>query len=95
MQHKDRELFVRGKYPIGESWRWRSIAFRTLFFVILFIILFAIAGRNQGDSCEDGQRPRVVAAARVVEVSRLDGYGVIHGAMPDFLNDQPEGTRKG
>ena len=47
MQHKDRELFVRGKYPIGESWRWRAIAFRTLFFVILFIILFAIAEHNR------------------------------------------------
>ena len=67
MQHKDRELFVRGKYPIGESWRWRAIAFRTLFFVILFIILFAVAEhrRQQGNSCEDGQRPRVETAARV------------------------------
>ena len=55
MQHKDRELYVRGKYPIGESWRWRSIAFRTLFFVILFIILFAIVEHNRlRNSCEGG-----------------------------------------
>lgn len=45
----------------------RDVALRILFFVILFIILFAIAehNRQQGNSCEDGQRPRVAAAARV------------------------------
>lgn len=61
---KDGNIGVQQRL-IHESWRY--IAFRFLFFVILFIILFAIAGRNQRDSCEDGQRPRVVAAARVVE----------------------------
>lgn len=45
----------------------RDIALRILFFVILFIILFAVAEhrRQQGNSCEDGQRPRVAAVARV------------------------------
>lgn len=61
---KDRELFARGKYPVGGS--WRDIARRFLLLVILFIILFAIAERNKGQTCEDGQR-RVVVAARVGE----------------------------
>ena len=45
----------------------RDVAIRILFFVILFIILFAVAEhhRQQGNSCEDGQRPRVVAVSRV------------------------------
>lgn len=45
----------------------RDVALRILFFVILFIIFFAIAehNRQQGNSCEDGQRPRVETAARV------------------------------
>ena len=45
----------------------RDVALRILFFVILFIILFAVAEhrRQQGNSCEDGQRPRVATVARV------------------------------
>ena len=53
MQHKDRELYARGKYPLGESWRY--IARRTLFFVILLIIILAIMEHNRlRNSCEGG-----------------------------------------
>ena len=55
--HKDRNVSVQ-QHLIHESWRY--IARRTLFFVILFIILFAIVEHNRlRNSCEGG-RWRVV-----------------------------------
>ena len=59
MLHKDRKLYVRGQlHFLHESWRY--IILRTLFFVILFIILFAIVEHNRlRNSCEGG-RWRVV-----------------------------------
>lgn len=62
---KDNELFARGKNPAGES--SQGMARRILIIVILFIILFAIAGRNQVNSCADGQWRPVVTAGRVAE----------------------------
>ena len=65
---------VGARYDEGRLWRQRlfsescrDMALRILLLVIFFIILFAVAEhrRQQGNSCEDGQRPRVAAVARV------------------------------
>ena len=59
MQHKDRKLYERAQHAVWlES--WRDIARRTLFFVVLLIILLGILEHNRlRNSCEGG-RWRVV-----------------------------------
>lgn len=54
MQHKDRKLYERAQHA---AWleSWRNIARRTLFFVILLIIILAIMEHNRlRNSCEGG-----------------------------------------
>ena len=57
MLHKDRKLFVRGQgQRVAWHESWKNIARRTLFFVILLIIILAIMEHNRlRNSCEGGR----------------------------------------
>lgn len=63
LNHKVREQYARGQlHFLHEPWHesWRNIACRTLFFVILLIILLGIMEHHRlRNSCEGG-RWRVV-----------------------------------